>query len=65
MTRGLSSGYFSDLTGSSELQNWLSAAYSYLGMVDYPFPANFIMPLPAYPIKEVILNIYYFLSIIR
>jgi lysosomal Pro-X carboxypeptidase len=42
-----------DLTGSSELQNWLSAAYSYLGMVDYPFPANFIMPLPAYPIKEV------------
>lgn len=43
----------SELKSVDELQNWISSAYSYLGMVDYPYPAEFIMPLPAFPIKEV------------
>uniref|UniRef100_A0A5B7BS65 Putative lysosomal Pro-X carboxypeptidase n=1 Tax=Davidia involucrata TaxID=16924 RepID=A0A5B7BS65_DAVIN len=41
------------LEKTEDLSNWLDSAYSYLGMVNYPYPANFIMPLPANPIKEV------------
>ena len=33
--------------------NWLESAYSYLAMVNYPYPANFIRPLPGHPIREV------------
>ena len=36
-----------------ELVDWLEGAYSYLAMVDYPLPADFLMPLPAYPVREV------------
>ncbi|GFY86674.1 serine carboxypeptidase S28 family protein [Actinidia rufa] len=36
-----------------DLYNWLESAYSYLAMVNYPYPANFMMPLPGDPIKEV------------
>ncbi|XP_073107657.1 uncharacterized protein [Elaeis guineensis] len=42
-----------DLNNTTELSNWLSSAYSYLAMVDYPYPSDFLMPLPANPIKEV------------
>jgi lysosomal Pro-X carboxypeptidase len=42
-----------DLQGAWELEDWLSSAYSYLAMVDYPFASDFLMPLPAYPIREV------------
>ncbi|PKA57039.1 putative serine protease EDA2 [Apostasia shenzhenica] len=42
-----------DLNNTQELSDWLDSAYSYLSMVDYPFASNFLMPLPAYPIKEV------------
>ena len=40
-----------------DLYNWLESAYSYLAMVNYPYPANFMMPLPGDPIKEVSLSI--------
>ncbi|KAL4366791.1 hypothetical protein GQ457_05G013990 [Hibiscus cannabinus] len=35
------------------LADWLDSAYSYLAMVNYPYPSNFLMPLPGYPIKEL------------
>ncbi|XP_020241777.1 lysosomal Pro-X carboxypeptidase isoform X2 [Asparagus officinalis] len=41
------------LNNTQQLSDWLSSAYSYLAMVNYPFPSGFMMPLPAYPIKEV------------
>ncbi|KAL5226938.1 hypothetical protein ABZP36_015203 [Zizania latifolia] len=45
------------LKTTGELSDWLSSAYSYLAMVDYPIPSEFLMPLPANPIKEVCRNI--------
>ncbi|XVE86949.1 hypothetical protein DITRI_Ditri18aG0076400 [Diplodiscus trichospermus] len=42
-----------ELKSVNDLANWLESAYSYLGMVNYPYPSNFLMPLPGHPIKEV------------
>ncbi|CAH1421281.1 unnamed protein product [Lactuca virosa] len=47
------------LNSSEDLSDWLDSAYSYLAMVDYPYPTQFLMPLPAYPIKEVCKEIDY------
>ncbi|XP_050207014.1 uncharacterized protein LOC126656479 [Mercurialis annua] len=41
------------LNSTDELADWLDSAYSYLAMVDYPYPAGFLMPLPGHPIREV------------
>nr|VDC67651.1 unnamed protein product [Brassica rapa] len=41
------------LNSTDDLSDWLDSAYSYLAMVDYPYPADFMMPLPGHPIKEV------------
>lgn len=45
------------LNYTQQLSDWLESAYSYLAMVDYPYPSEFMMPLPANPIKEVCKNI--------
>lgn len=42
-----------ELKSTGDLLNWLGSAYSYLAMVNYPYPSDFIMPLPGHPIREV------------
>ncbi|XP_069939973.1 lysosomal Pro-X carboxypeptidase isoform X1 [Cherax quadricarinatus] len=37
----------------TSLKNYLVNVWTNLAMVDYPYPANFLAPLPAYPIKVV------------
>ncbi|KAF3970937.1 hypothetical protein CMV_005408 [Castanea mollissima] len=41
------------LNKTQDLADWLDSAYSYLAMVNYPYSANFMMPLPGHPIREV------------
>lgn len=47
-----------ELTSVQGLSDWLDSAYSYLAMVNYPYPSNFLMPLPGHPIREVSLDMY-------
>lgn len=41
-----------DFSGD-DIEGWLSTAYIYAAMTDYPTPSNFINPLPAYPVKKM------------
>ncbi|OAY42948.1 lysosomal Pro-X carboxypeptidase [Manihot esculenta] len=35
------------------LVGWLSTAWVYTAMTDYPTPSNFLNPMPAYPVKQM------------
>lgn len=35
----------------TSLKQWLTGAWSNIAMVEYPYPANFLQNLPAWPIK--------------
>ncbi|XP_015371392.1 PREDICTED: lysosomal Pro-X carboxypeptidase-like [Diuraphis noxia] len=37
----------------STLKQWVSELYVNLAMINYPYPANFLTPLPGNPVKEV------------
>jgi lysosomal Pro-X carboxypeptidase len=34
-----------------ELKSWLSDVYTNLAMINYPYPSNFLVPVPANPIS--------------
>ncbi|XP_048227482.1 lysosomal Pro-X carboxypeptidase isoform X2 [Ricinus communis] len=42
-----------DLHSLDSVWDWLWSAYVYSAMVNYPTEANFMKPLPAYPVKEM------------
>lgn len=42
-----------DINSVYSARDWLWSAFVYTAMVNYPTKANFMMPLPAYPVEEV------------
>ncbi|XP_037232844.1 lysosomal Pro-X carboxypeptidase isoform X1 [Falco biarmicus] len=42
-----------NLQDAAMLKNWLSETWVNLAMVNYPYKADFLQPLPAWPIQEV------------
>jgi lysosomal Pro-X carboxypeptidase len=41
----------SPLKNVDDLKDWLIDVYGTIVMVDYPYPANFLAPLPAWPVR--------------
>lgn len=43
----------SNYISGDSIMNWLSTAFAYTAMTDYPTPSNFLSAMPAYPVKQV------------
>lgn len=41
------------LSSTDELKDWLGETWGDVAMVDYPYPANFLEPLPEWPIRHI------------
>ena len=41
------------LSSTDELKSWLAETWGDVAMVDYPYPANFLEPLPEWPIRHI------------
>src|SRR6218665_660759 len=41
------------------VKDWLTNTWSVMPMVDYPSPASFLDPLPAWPLKVITLALLY------
>lgn len=46
------------LKNGSDLKDWLNNIYGNIAMANYPYPANFLSNLPAWPVKVFQLFMY-------
>lgn len=43
-----------DETNVTAIYNWLNSGYVYMAMTDYPYPTNFLNPMPGNPVAAAV-----------